>query len=322
MTTLRRLLPSIDHLEAFDLAGRLGSFGKAAQELRISQAAISYAIRELETDLGTRLFVRSRLGVTLTEAGLGFHREIAPALAHIRHCAEQMRRRESSEAVSLSVSTAFATWWVLPRLGALRADLPDLDLRVQTTDRDLDLRAERLSLGIRYGTGVLDHYETAPLAPEVIHAVASPEFIAGLAADVATPADIPPLRLIHLDEPHRACPTWASWFAAFGLPFEDRGQGLRVNDYALAVLAALDGQGVVLGWAHLLDPLLASGRLVPIVPQAWRTGVDFMLVWHGEPNPETARVRDWLVEHGHFPRRQRATGATTKNPRTRRPGSV
>lgn len=277
------------------MAGRLGSFGKAAGKLRVSQAAISYAIKALETDLGCALFVRSRSGVALTEAGRQFHCEIALALSHIRQSAEQIRHRGMPGSVTLSVSTAFATWWVLPRLAALRTDLPELDLRVQTTDRDLDLGTEGLSLGIRYGQGVLTHYSRAPLASEIIFAVCSPEYLARLDRPVAAPADLVRLNLIHLDEPHRPCPTWAEWFAAFGASFEDRGQGLRMNDYALAVLAALDGQGVVLGWAHLLEPLFATGKLVPAVPQCWRTGIDFELVWVGEPNGETARVRDWLL---------------------------
>lgn len=296
MTSLRRSLPSLDHLEVFEVAGRLGSFGRAGKELGITQAAVSYAVRALEADLGQPLFTRASTGVRLTEAGARFHVEVGLALSLVRQSAERLRRgRGGGASVTLSVSTAVATWWVLPRLARLRADLPDIDLRVLTSDRDVDLRAEGLSLGVRYGAGVLPHYEAATLAPEIIYPACSPGFLARLETPPEGPEDLVQLPLIHLDEPHRPCPTWADWFEAFGVAYAETGPGLRLNDYALVVLAAQEGQGVILGWAHLIDPLVAAGALVRPIPQSWATGIDFMLVWSGEPAPQTRRVRDWLL---------------------------
>lgn len=190
---------------------------------------------------------------------------------------------------------------MLPRLARVRADLPGIDLRLQTSDRDVDLRAEGLTLGVRYGQGVLPHYESAPLAAEEIYPACSPTFLMQLASRPSAPIDLSGHPLIHLDEPFRPCPTWADWFAAFGVAYEDRGPGLRLNDYPLAVLAAQEGQGIILGWAHLLDSLVAVGTLVQTTPELWRTGVHFMLVWSGSLGPEAARVRGWLLDHAGSP---------------------
>jgi len=259
----------------------------------VTQAAVSYAVRAVETDLGSTLFARGPRGVALTSTGERFHAEVTLALGHIRGSVERTRR-SGGEAVTLSVSTAFAAWWVLPRLARLRADLPEVELRVLTTGRDLDVAAEGVALGVRYGRGVLPHYGRAALAPEVIFPAASPRYLSSLPRTPACAADLPGLALVHLEEPHRPCPTWADWLAAHGAP-PPRPGGLRLNDYALAVQAALDGEGVILGWAHLVDPLVASGALAAATPERWRTGVDFMLVWAGEPGPAARRVRDWLL---------------------------
>ncbi len=298
MASLRRTLPSLDHLEVFEAAGRLRSFSRAGAELGISQAAVSYAIRMLETDLGARLFQRSSTGATLTEAGDRMHAGVALALAQVRQSVAETRRGAATPHVTLSVSLAFATLWMLPRIAALRADLPDVDLRLQSTDRDVDLRAENLELGVRYGGGVLPHYSRAPIAPEVISAVCSPAYLAGLDAPPRTAADLRDCALIHLDEPHRPCPNWADWFAAAGAPHDDRSEGLHLNDYTLCVLSAIEGHGFVLGWEHLVGRLVASGALARPTPERWRTGIDFMVVWVGEPSPAAARVRDWLIAEG------------------------
>jgi DNA-binding transcriptional LysR family regulator len=110
-------------------------------------------------------------------------------------------------------------------------------------------------------------------------------------------AGLASLKLIHLDEPNRPCPNWAAWFGAFDLPCKDQGAGLRLNDYALAVMAAIEGQGVILGWAHLIDPLVAAGTLVQAAPERWETGVDFMLVWTGGLSEQATAVRNWLLSH-------------------------
>jgi len=146
MQSLRHLLPSAGSLIVFEAAGRLASFTAAGRELGMTQAAVSYAIRGLEDQFGAKLFQRRHRQVLLTEAGERFHADVTLGLSHIRKSAEELRARSGGMHVTLSASTAFASFWMMPRLQKFRDDLPGIDLRIQTADRDLDLVAEGIPL--------------------------------------------------------------------------------------------------------------------------------------------------------------------------------
>ncbi len=172
METLRHLIPSINGLVVFETAGRLASFSAAARELGMTQAAVSYAIGRLEAQLATTLFLREHRRVRLTEAGQRFHADVSLGLSHIQRSAQGLRAVAVGTHVTLSASTAFAAFWMVPRLQRFREDLPDIDLRIQTADRDLDLVGEGIPLGIRGGSPTdWPHYECEVLAPEEIYPV-------------------------------------------------------------------------------------------------------------------------------------------------------
>ena len=212
MDNLRHLLPSAGNLIVFEAAGRHLSFTRAARELGMTQAAVSYAIRSLERQLGTSLFHRAHRAVSLTEAGRRFHADVTLGLSHIRKSAEDIRARGRANSVTLAASTAFASLWMLPRLHRLRDELPDIDLRIQTADRDLDIRNEPIELGVRGGRPEdWPDYDSALIAPEVIEAVASAAYIEkhGMPESVA---HLTQHRLIHLEEPYRRACDWHQWF--------------------------------------------------------------------------------------------------------------
>ncbi len=300
MQNLRNLVASPSALFAFEAAGRHLSFTRAAEELNVSQAAISYSVKQLETRLGRSLFVRRHRRIELTEAGERFFHDVSIGLAHIRRSADAIRQQRSDHHVTLSVSTAFASSWMLPRLAAFRADHPDIDLRLQTTNKDVDLAAEGISLGIRRGIGDWAEYDSALLAREEICAVCSPAYLRSVPAP-RTPMDLLDLKLIHLDEPFRPAPTWVDWFAAQGIDYDDRGDGLRLNDYALVIQATLEGGGASLGWRYLTDDLVDRGLLVRLVRQNLRTGFGFYVVW-----PRGARLSDDALATCDWLRRQAA----------------
>jgi len=278
MQNLRNLIASPSALFAFEAAGRHMSFTRAARELNVSQAAISYSVKQLETALGQALFIRRHRRVALTEAGERFFHDVAIGLAHIRRSAEDIRRERADNHVTLSASTAFASLWMLPRLAVFRAEHPDIDFRLQTTDKDIDLAAEGIAFGTRRGTGDWAEYDSALLAGEEIHAVCAPAYLSSVAAP-GQAADLTGLKLIHLDEPFRPAPSWADWFAGQGVAYDDKGDGLRLNDYALVVQAALEGEGVALGWRHLTDHLIARGQLVRPVAESLRTAFGYYVIW-------------------------------------------
>jgi DNA-binding transcriptional LysR family regulator len=297
MQSRRQLLAVVRPMVVFEAAGRHGSFTAAGRELGMSQAAVSYAVQALERQLGVALFRRRHRRVELTAAGERFHADVTLGLGHIRKSAEQLTASIGRNHVTLSVSTAFATLWMAPRLARARAALPGIDLRLHASDRDLDIVAEGFPLGVRGGDPALwPDYASAPLAREEIVAVAAPEWLERH-GPIAQPADLPPGALIHLDEPHRPAARWEDWLKSAGVSLRPLAGGFRANEYVTVVQAALDGEGVALGWLHLVEGLIAAGRLVPVTRHRLDTGQFFHVVWpRAHALSENAeRVRDWLL---------------------------
>lgn len=295
MRSLRHLLPSAGHLIVFEAAGRLGSFTEAGRELGMTQAAVSYAIRGLEGQLGVRLFRREHRRVVLTDAGARFFADVTQGLGLIRKSAETLRAATQGAHVTLAASTAFASFWMMPRLQQFRDALPGIDLRLQTSDRDLDLVAEGIPLGIRGGDPARwPEYDAMRLADEEIVAVAGATYARPLPAD---PAGLASHRLIHLEEPYREAADWADWFRSSGLDPGLVPRGLVINDYALVIQAVMEGQGIALGWRHLTERLTRAGLLVQVTGHALRTGSAFYVIWPkaGALSPQARAVRDWLI---------------------------
>ncbi|RWM88326.1 MAG: LysR family transcriptional regulator [Mesorhizobium sp.] len=297
MRSLRRLLPSAGSLIVFEAAGRLSSFTAAGRELGMTQAAVSYAIRGLEEQLGAKLFQRRHRQVSLTEAGERFHADVSLGLSHIRKSAEDLRLQATGGHVTLAASTAFASFWMMPRLQQFRDELPGIDLRIQTADRDLDIIAEDIPLGVRGGEpqGWPD-YHSLPLADEEIFPVAGASYVARFGLP-ETVEDLPSHRLIHLEEPFREAASWDEWFASAGVDITDAGRGLRINDYALVIQAVMEGQGIALGWGHLAERLLTTGLLVRVTGHTMTTGKGFHVIWsrNRELSDNARKVRDWLA---------------------------
>jgi DNA-binding transcriptional LysR family regulator len=300
MQSFKRLLPSASSLIVFEAAGRHENFTRAAAELGMTQAAVSYAVRALEDQLGVPLFHRSHRNVELTEAGARFHADVSAGLARIQKSAETIRAKGRETNVTLAASTAFASMWMLPRINRLREDLPEIDLRIQTSVRDLDLEEETIPLGIRGGDPASwPQYHAAMLAPEIVTAVASPAFVDALGGPPAL-AEMTDLRLIHLEEPVREACDWKEWFESAGVGYKQPYRPLIINDYVLVIQAVLAGEGIALGWQHLIEPQVKSGALVPVGNHVLETGMAFYVVWpkSRELSLPARKVRDWLVAQG------------------------
>jgi len=272
------------------------SFTRAADELNVTQAAVSYNIKQLEAALGVPLFIREHRAVRLTQAGDRFYNDVSMGLSHIRRSAEAIAHKDDESQVTLSCSTAFASYWMVPKLAAFRAENPGIEIRLQTTDKDVDLVAEGLSLGIRRGSGDWPGREAALLAAEEIMPVSSPAY-ARAHGPLSSPADLLQHDLIYLDEPFRQRPSWDAWFDHFGVVPETPLHGLHLNDYGLVLQAAMAGEGVALGWKHLTDTLVDQGWLQRLWPEAYSEGLDFYVVWDAVApmSPAAQTVRDWLV---------------------------
>lgn len=300
MQNFRRLLPSASGLIIFEAAGRYENFTRAARELGMTQAAVSYAIRSLEQQFGVPLFQRNHRAVALTEAGARFHADVSAGLARIGKSAEDLRAKGRETNVTLAASSAFASMWMLPRLNQLREDLPDIDIRIQTSIRDIDIEEESISLAVWAGNpAAWPRYHARHLAPEVISAVASPAFVANH-GHPQDPAELAAHRLIHLEEPVREALDWRQWFASAGISYQSQSRPLVINDYVLVIQAVHAGEGIALGWRHLIEDQVRAGSLVEVGNHVVRTGNAFHIVWprSRELNEPERRVRDWLVEQG------------------------
>lgn len=297
MRELRRLVHSPHHLFVFEVCGRLLSFTRAAEELGVSQPAVSLAIRQLEDAIGQDLFERRHRAIRLTDAGERFFNEVSTSFERLLQAAREVNRSDDADLVTLSISTAFANYWVMPRMTRLHKSYPNIDLRLQVVDKDVDLEYENVSLGIRRGRGSWSGYESVSIAREEIYAVASPAYLTSNPRP-KTVEDLLEHQFIHLEEPFRPRPTWRDWFQSFDIEFVDKGEGLRLNDYALVIQAAMAGEGVAIGWRHVTESLIKKRLLVPVLAQSYITGEEFHLIWSEktELSQPAQQVRDWIIE--------------------------
>lgn len=282
-------------VRAFHVVASSGSFTAAATRLGVGQSSVSHAIKQLEGALGTTLFERHERGARLSEAGDRLWRVVGQALETIDDGIRDVRRRAASDqVVTISVSTSFAAWWLLPRLTEFKSAHPEVELRCVTSDNDDRVGSDDADLWIPHGANRWPRLDGTHLTDERIVAVAAPDVAATL-DDVDDPQALLDAELLHLEERYGARFDWSRWFAHHGLA-PPPTRGARSNDYSVIVQAALDGQGVALGWAHITDPLVEQGRLVVVGGPPIVTGEPFVVLRRpGRQRPAIDALRGWLV---------------------------
>ncbi len=290
------------NLIVFDAAARLGSFTKAGEELNMQQPSVSAAIRQLEDALRVKLFIRGHRSVELTNAGNRLFSDVFSALNDIETSVNAVRQMGRDEHITLSSSSAFSYYWMMPKLQLLHKRHPDIDLRLQISDREPNLNVENISLGIRLGHGNWPNLHVVRIADEVIFPVASPRVMAA-AKNLKTVPNLLHERLIHLEEPIRERPTWSQWFAHHGIANRNIVSGLRLNDYALVLQAAISDEGFAFGWEHIVRNPIERQILVGREDWAWQTGNGIYLVWSRtrELTENAKRVRDWIISVSDYP---------------------
>ena len=263
----------------------------------MKQASVSYFIKQLEINLGVRLFHRQHRKVKLTEIGERLYQDVSAGVAFIQHGIERSQQNLVEDYVTISCSTAFASYWLLPRMMALRAKHPDIDLRIQTTDKDVELTEESITLGIRLGKGDWPKYDCIPLYKEEIYPVVRTNYFKSKQWP-QNPSQLLSHPLIHLDEPYRQRLSWKDWFESINIDDSVVPEGLWLNDYSLVIQAALEGQGIALGWRHIVDQLIDSGLLMKVFDEGFVTNKSFYLIWdkNSPLNEKTMRVKHWMIE--------------------------
>jgi len=257
-----RSLPSLDFLRGFEAAGRRLSFTLAADELFVTQSALSRQIKALEDALGTPLFERRHRALALTAVGAAFHRATTEALDSVAVAADRARGASLSPGVTLSTTVSFASLWIIPRLSNFRARHPEVEVYVSADDRVVDLGRGDVDIAVRYLPESAAPEHAVRLFGERMLPVASPRIIGG-AAPLRTPADLAHHVLLHLDDADGRTPwlDWRSWLASNGQPGMKAAGSLRFKLYDQVIQAAVGGQGVALGRVPMIADHLRDGRL-------------------------------------------------------------
>lgn len=304
MEGLRRRLPPVNGLVVFEAAARQLNFTRAADELGVTQAAVSRQIQGLEDSLGVALFHRQHRAVQLTRAGQRLQQAVTMGLGHIAETAAALRRVRRGDELTVSSSVTFASYWLMSRVAKFRALHPEIELRLVASAPVSDLVVAGIDLAIRYGTGRWPGVEAIYLMDNEIFPVCAPGYLAGR-GPLAGPAALLDETLLHLVEFDRNWVTWERWLRAVGVAEAPRRRGLEFDNYLVLIQATLDGQGVALGGGRLADDFLARGALVRPLQATLRSDRGFYLVAPTEvpPSPAAALFRAWILEEARSRRR-------------------
>lgn len=294
MPTLRRQLPSANALFVFESAARCGNFTKAAAELGVTQPAVSRMLSLLEEYLEVKLFMRTPGKTVLTENGEILYQGVVDGFRDIESAIQEIRARSTGlETVTLSVSTAFTTHWLMPRMHKLQARFPTIDLRFQLISGSVRGSVDDVDLGVRFVSGEDIHHQAALILPEILLPVCSPAYRDQHLLDAATEAC--PATLISLSDSRI---NWFELFPYFQQDAYGAAHSLVFSDYAVVLQAALLGQGIAVGWMNVVSHWLDIGSLVPATPTAIATERLCHLI-HSRKKPlshAATEVRDWIIE--------------------------
>ena len=285
-------LPPLKSLRAFEAAARVGSFTDAAKELSLTQGAISYQIRLLESSLGIELFLRSARQVNLTDAGHSLFRTTHRLFRELEDEIHSLAPSKDSLILTVSVSTYFVTRWLSKRLGKFINSHPEITIRLQHSVNDPDFTLEEVDLAIQWGIGTDLQSVSELLIPSPMIALCAPQlFDAGL--DRANLDSLRQQTLLHDQESNDG---WREWLKMAGLGDLGAGSGPVILDPNVRVQSAIDGQGLVLANILLFEDI-AAGRLVE--PFNFRLeGYGFHLLYAESAKKRSAFLlfRQWLLD--------------------------
>lgn len=294
MDTRRRLVPDIVTLQAFECAARHGNFTRAAEELNLTQSAVSRQISDLEAQTGMLLFERIRRRVVLSDAG----RKFLPDVQRLLHQSEQLMVRAvtagaSNASLSIATLPTFGSRWLTPRLHKFLSTRPDTVLTVASRSQPFDFDEEGFDIAIHYGQPVWAHGTCTFLCNEVIVPVASPALLAY--RPVKTRADMLDGPLLHVSTRPKL---WTEWFEMDGLATDSAYRGSRFDQFSMLIEAAISGLGFALLPRYLIEAELNSGLLQVVFDVPLQTENSYYIALpEGRQDNVLARAfQNWLLE--------------------------
>jgi LysR family glycine cleavage system transcriptional activator len=289
-------LPPLPAIRAFEAAARHGGFQRAGTELHVSAGAVAHQVRQLENWLGVLLFQRLARGVALTAAGRQYAQALRPLLGGLAEASDAVRRLGDERVVTVTSVPSLAARWLMPRLGRLREQHPEIDLRLLASLHVVDFLREGVDVAIRLGSGPYPGLKADLLMEEWFSAVCSPAFRTA-APDLTMPADLLRYPLLH-DEAEPRVPdeiSWARWLQAFGVTYAGTARPSFSHTY-LTLEAAAGGQGVAIAPEPFIADDLRSGRLVRLFAQRVLGPYRFYLLRppEAEARPPVKAFCDWI----------------------------
>ena len=298
---MTRPLPPLNGLRAFEAAARHLSFKAAAEELHVTPAAISQQVRQLEEQCGRPLFRRLTRALALTDAGRAGAAPLGEGFARIAEAVALMRAPAPSRLVTVSVAPTFGAKWLLPRLARFRSRHPDYDLRIDASDELAHFDGDGVDVALRFGRGHYPGLVSECLMDEVSYPVCAPALLES-GPPLRGPADLARHTLLHVrwKMESDSAPNWQMWLRAAGLDESLAERGPQFSTDAMALEAAIEGQGVVLAGTVVAAADLAMGRLVrPFPPDsAQPAAFGYYLVYPEDKaaEPRVRAFRDWVRE--------------------------
>lgn len=285
-------MPPLHALHVFETAARHLSYSRAADELFLTQGAVSHQIKALERELDTKLFRRAGRSMLLTDEGQRLYAHVHDGLARLARGVAELRANNRPQTLNISATPSLAAGWLVPRLPDFYRRHPEFDVNLRATTALADFQREDVDLALRYGHGKWPGLHARKLLSADIFPVCSPRYRNGKLP--RNPAELLDCVLLHVFGL-----SWEEWFKSAGITLDATLRGPRFNDYSLAVQAAKHGQGVMLGRETFIREKVASGQLVRLMCDrpALRTFDYYVVYPEGAELSRRARLfRDWMFE--------------------------
>ena len=314
MKQSRLILPPLDHLLAFEAAARAGGFVGAARILNISETAISRKIRLLESHYKMPLFIRGHRSVLLTDQGARLFASVGRAMDILREASRDTLAQNTSAGLTLAATNSVASLWLTHKIHELRKTCPDIPISLIASDKDVECLSEKVDLAILRGEGHWLGFHAHKLFDEAIFPVCSPEYLQRHKQDISL-EKLHALDILEVTSAHPEWMNWSEWINHQEINHQDQeinhqdkakplaevspDWALQFNSFALSIQAAVDGLGIALGWAHLVDPHLESGALVrPFGNRVVRTDSGYYLLWRRDRKlfPEMQQLIDFFCQ--------------------------
>ena len=300
---MRKAIPSLNALRAFEAAARHLSYQKAAEELNVTPAAVKQLVSKLENSLDARLLVRNGRKLELSDAGRRGRPELQAGMENLARSVEKMRQEIEHRQLIVTVETSFATTWLVPKLDQFRKAHPQISVLIDSNQQIVDLQSGEADVAIRYGVDTPSNHFTHRLFDDRIFPACSPALAKGPPA-IRKLSDLRNSTLIHWDlsampwaETTRNWFSWESWSRHMEANLINSGHGLYFSDYGQAVQAAIAGQGVILAsWPILKEPLDAGCLVSPFEENlSTAIGYDVVTTQQARQRKEVKAFVDWVI---------------------------